>query len=142
MEFHGSKQEQKERQEKVEESQAGDNPFPTASHAMEVPVDFLWNIAGIDDEQLTKRDVGPEKHKGEEQVSEVMIMSFVYSFRHGMVVFEKGQHDDRESVGDKNLADEHDDGEHGGVPFFFEGYDPIDVDESSQEGIDDDAGAA
>jgi hypothetical protein len=40
------------------------------------------------------------------------------------------------------LADQNDDGEHRRVPLFLEGDDPVDIDESAEQRIDDDAGAA
>jgi hypothetical protein len=71
----------------------------------------------------------------------MMIMGFVYRFVERSMIPEKSQHDDREGVGDEDLADEHNDGEHCGVPLFFERDDPIDIDECPQQGVNDDARA-
>jgi hypothetical protein len=66
VELHRSEQQQKERKEKVEEGEGGDDPFPIAGHAMQVPVNFLRNIAGINDQKLAEGNVGPEEDEGEE----------------------------------------------------------------------------
>src|ERR1051326_6901617 len=64
MPLDAAEQEQKEGQEEMEQCYGCDDPFPVAGDAVEIPVNFGGKIARIDNEQLAKRDVGPEQNEG------------------------------------------------------------------------------
>ena len=40
---------------------------------MTVPGYFVWQIARVDNEQLTEGDIGPEHHEGQKKVSKLVI---------------------------------------------------------------------
>ena len=69
-----AREQQRERHKKLESRQHEGDPLPAARAAVQIPPDFSRQIPGPDDEELRKRDVGPENDKREEQIAEVVKM--------------------------------------------------------------------
>src|SRR5256885_10664005 len=100
----------------MEQGDGGNHDFPASRDAMEIPIEFARNIAGIDNQQLSEGNVSPEQHERQQQVPEMMVMDLVDSPRERGLIAKQGQHKNGEGVGRQNLSDENDDGEKARVP--------------------------
>src|SRR5689334_20066115 len=104
----------------MEQGQCRDDHSPTTRDAMQIPIDLMWFVAGIDNQELGKRDVGPEQNEGEQQVAQLVVLAFVDHFGKGLLISKQREHDGRESVSDQYLSDNDDDCEYGGIPVLLQ----------------------
>ena len=56
----------------MEQEQEDGNCFPTVGDTMEIPRDFMRQIAGPDDQQSGECQVCPKHGKSQQQISEMM----------------------------------------------------------------------
>src|SRR5690242_20500471 len=72
MSFGVARKEKRERNQELSEEDSESEPLPPAAAALQIPRNFLREVARPDDEELRKRDIGPEDDEGEEQVPEAV----------------------------------------------------------------------
>src|ERR1041385_3644209 len=98
MHLHRSKQEKEERQKEMEQGDRRNDDLPRTRNAVQIPFEFTRNIARINNQQLAKRNISPEKDEGQQQVPEVVVMGFVDDAGQRRTVLEQRQHQNRKSV--------------------------------------------
>src|SRR5207249_9153659 len=75
--LHRSEEQEEKGQKEVKQGDRRDDDLPRSGDPMQIPIELVREIAGINDEQLAEGDVGPEQNKGKQQISEMVIMSLV-----------------------------------------------------------------
>src|SRR6185437_17073098 len=101
--FDSTKQQQEKREEKVEQGNGADDGSPVAADAMPIPVEFMRQIAGINNQELAEGDVGPEQHEGQQEIAKVMIMDLLDGGGEGFLPPEHGEQNDHERERDQDL---------------------------------------
>ena len=88
-------------------------------YAVQIPCDFVRQVARPNDQELRKLHVGPKHHERQQKIAEVVEVSRGNNFDNGSDSPEKAQHQNRESERAENLADQNDDQKDCRVPVGF-----------------------
>ena len=70
--LHGARQQDQERHGKMKHDECHPDQPPGRRQPARVPGDLLRQVAGIDDQVLRERKVGPEHHERQHQVAEIV----------------------------------------------------------------------
>src|SRR5437660_8934409 len=116
----------------MQHRESGYDPTPTAGDAMQVPLEFVRQIPGVNNEKLPERDVGPEEHKRQQQVSKLVVVNLMNDFCNRAIILEQSQHNYRERKGGEDLTCHYDHWKNGRIPMLFERHDAIHRGESSE----------
>src|SRR5205807_2412374 len=80
-----ARQQQRKRNDPVEDEVQRDDDAPVAADAVEVPVDFFRQVAGPDDEELAEGEIDVEHHEGEGELAQVVLLGGAQDGGEGLV---------------------------------------------------------
>src|SRR5580658_2428698 len=69
-----AREQQRERNQPVEEEVEGDDDAPAAADAVEVPVDLVGQVARPDDEELAEVEINIEHHESKRELAQVVLL--------------------------------------------------------------------
>src|SRR5215469_5491114 len=69
-----TREQQRKRNEPVEDEVEGNNYAPAAAYAIEVPVDFFRQVTGPDNQELTEGKVDVQHDEGKGELAEVVLL--------------------------------------------------------------------
>src|SRR5882762_1086198 len=136
-----TRKEQEERDEKVKDNNDYRDYAPLAMQARVIESDLLWLVAGPDDQQLRKLEVGPKHHEGQQQLAQIMNVARLKNAGKGASASEQHHYSNHQRHRRNELADHEEEAVNRGCPVRREGHHPVDGGESHNKDIDDDARA-
>src|SRR5580704_12492096 len=90
-----ARQQEREGDHPVEDEVEGDDDAPVSADAVEIPVDFLGQVAGPDDEELAEGEVDVEHDEGEGHLAQVVLLGLAEDGAEGLVARKADGDDDR-----------------------------------------------
>src|SRR5712672_306668 len=136
-----AREQQEERNEKVKDNNDYRDHAPLAMQARVIESDFLWLVAGPDDQQLRKLEVSPEHHEGQQQLAQIMNVARLKNAGKGASASEQHDYSNHQRHRRNELADHEEETVNRGCPVRREGHHPVDGGESHDKDINDDARA-
>src|SRR5215469_6362094 len=136
------REKQKKRNKKVKHNHDHGHDSPLAVEARSVKADFLGLVAGPDDQQLRKSEVGPKHHKRQKQFSQVVQMTRLQDARKRLGAREQHHHCDYERHGRDELPADKDESIDGGSPVRRKRHHPVDGRETHGKNVKNDAWAS
>src|SRR5262249_51431401 len=67
-----SREKQEKRNKELKRNQSGRDPLPAVVDSAQIPLNLFGKVAGPYDQELRKRQVGPEHDKSQQQVAQIM----------------------------------------------------------------------
>src|SRR5579864_1983108 len=136
-----AREKRKKRHKKVKnQNENGDNA-PGSVKPGTVKTDFLWQVAGPNDQELRETEISPEHDESKQQLAEVVQVAVLDDPFHRRGAGEQNENGDHQRHRRNQLSDDEKKTIDSRGPVWRERHDPIDCGEGHDEHIEDDARA-
>src|SRR3569833_650234 len=109
----------------MEDEVEGDDDSPSATDAIEIPVDLFREVAGPDDKELAECEVDVEHDEGEGELAEIVLLRRAKNRAEGLSLGKADGGHDGEREHRVSLADQEEEAIDGGEPGDVHGHDPV-----------------
>ena len=124
--LYSALEQQKKGHREVHHDQKYGQSSPSAKCARHVPRDFIFQVAGPDDQELRKRHISPEHHECQHQVAKIVELRGRDDILHGLGSRKQAQDENHKGHGYQRFDDHEKEAIDSRKPKRFDGHYPID----------------
>src|ERR1700676_716612 len=136
-----ARKKEKERREKVKDKDEDGDDAPASVKPGAIETDFFRQIAGPDDEELRKTEIGPQHDESEQELAQVVQVAALDEAFHGRGAREQDEDGDHQRHRRDQLTYDEEETVDRRSPVWRKRHDPVDGSERHDEDIKDDSGA-